>query len=109
MIKYKSDEIIKKLYVSTIKPKLEYANTVWRLTSIKHIKMLELIQRRCTKQGFLSYLNYVDRLSTLQLTKLDVGRVRGEIIQVFIFFHGYDQINLVKSTLPLKYQYRGCP
>ena len=96
---HKTNDIIKKLYVSTIRPKLEYANTVWKPTSVKHTKRLEMVQRRCTKYGNLSNLSYVDRLSTLNLTTLDLRRVRGELIQVFKILHGYNKLNLLRSPL----------
>ena len=74
---------MKKLYISTIRSKLEYANTVWRPTSVKHIKMIEMVQKRCTKFGILSDLSYEKRVSSLNLTSLDVLRVRGDLIQTF--------------------------
>jgi hypothetical protein len=104
---YKSNDIIKKLYVSTIRPKLEYANTVWKPTSVKHTKMIEMVQKRCTKLGMLSDLSYNNRLSLLNLTKLNIRRVRGELIQVFKIIRGIDQINLVQSPLSHNINTRG--
>jgi hypothetical protein len=104
---HKSNDIIKKIYVSTIRPKLEYANTVWRPTSIKHIRMLEAVQKRCTKYGKLSSVRYANRLLSLNLSRLDMRRVRGDLIQVFKFLHDYDKVNLVKSPLSHNTNTRG--
>ena len=98
---------LKKLYVSTIRPKLEYANTVWKPTSIKHTKMLESVQKRCTKFGSLSSLSYENRLSSLNLTTLNLRRIRGDLIQVFKILDGFNKINLVKSPLSYNTNTRG--
>ena len=48
----------------TIRPKLEYSNTVWRESSVKRIKMIKMVQKRCSKFGILSDLSYEKRLSS---------------------------------------------
>ena len=80
---HKSVEIIKKLYTSSVRPILEYANSVWTPTTVKHVKMLERVQKRCTKLGDLSELSYNNRLSALNLLILSDRRLRGDHIQVF--------------------------
>ena len=51
---FKSLTVIKRLYLSIIRPKLEYAVTVWNPTSLTCINQLEKIQRRSTKFGSTS-------------------------------------------------------
>ena len=51
------------LYVSLVRPHLEYANPGWSSHLKKHIDMIENIQRRATKLiPGLSDLSYEDRL-----------------------------------------------
>ena len=69
--------------------------------------MIEMVQKRCTKLGSLSNLSYNNRLSTLNLTKLDLRRVRGELIQVFKYLCGFDHVNLVHSPLSHNTNTRG--
>ena len=85
---------LKRFYVS----KLEYENTVWRPSSMKHIKTLEAVQKR-QKYGMLTLITYADRLQSLNLSRLDLRRVRGELIQVFKFLNDYEKVNLVRSPL----------
>ena len=57
--------------------------------------MLEKIQRRFTKTGSLSKLNYGSRLNILGLSTLFVRRLRGDLIQLFRYYKGIDKISLV--------------
>jgi hypothetical protein len=72
------------LYVSLVRPHLEYANPVWKPYLKKHIDMIENIQRRATKliPGF-SDLSYEDRLRRLKLPSLSYRRSRGDMIEVY--------------------------
>ena len=76
-------------YISTIRPKLEHANTVWRPIPVKPIKMIETVQKRCTKFGILSDLSYEKQSYSLNLTRLDVRRVRGDLFQMFTWSSQY--------------------
>jgi hypothetical protein len=105
--KNKSIDIIKKLYTSLIRPKLEYANVIWYPQTIKHSKMLENIQKRWTRIGDLSHLKYSDRLKQLGLTTLAVRRIRGDLIQIFKYFKGIDQFILLKSPVSHNIRTRG--
>jgi len=69
--------------------------------------MIESVQRRCSKFGPLSALSYEDRLASLNLSKLDIRRVRGELIQVFKYICGFDNISLIQSPLSHNTNTRG--
>ena len=61
----------KKLYLSLIRSKLTYCSPVWRPSLIKHIELLETVQRRATK--FIlnnSELDYKSRLVHLNIFPL---------------------------------------
>ena len=78
--------MIKKLYTSIIRPKLEYAAVIWNPITAKCISM-EKVQRRCLKVGPLAKLDYPTRLSILELTTLKVRRTPGDLIHLFKYIN----------------------
>jgi hypothetical protein len=93
---HKSVKIIKKLYTSMIRPRVEYANVAWYPTTARQINMLEKVQRRWTKLGHISHLSYPDRLTKLGLTTLSLRRIRGDLIQMFKYVNGIDKMEFVR-------------
>ena len=65
---FKTIENIKFLYITFIRPKLEYANVIWSPVQRVYINMLERVQKRFTKLGPLPKLHYNERLIRLGLT-----------------------------------------
>lgn len=85
-----SKEMVLKLYKAYIRPKLEFAVSVWCPYFTKDIMRLEKIQRKVTRiPPELRNLSYPDRLSTLQITTLTERRVRGDLIEVYKWTSGY--------------------
>ena len=81
---YMDGEMVKKILVSMIRPKLEYAATLWSPSTKKNIKKLERIQRAVTKLApELSDLPYEERLQRLELPTLEQRRERGDLLTVF--------------------------
>jgi hypothetical protein len=80
------------LYVSLVRPHLEYVNPVWNPYLKKHIDMIENIHRRATKLiPGLSDLSYEDRLRRLKLPSMSYRRSRGDMIEVYTIMSGkYD-------------------
>ena len=67
-----------------IRPKLEYAATLWSPSTKKNIKKLERIQRAMTKLApALSDLSYEERLSRLELPTLEQRRERGDLLTIY--------------------------
>ena len=81
---YLDNRTFKLLYTSLVRPVLEYANPVWSPYKLKHIDMLESLQRRATKllPGMCN-LTYSERLHKLKLPSLAYRRHRGDLIEVF--------------------------
>ena len=94
-VSFKSEEVIRKLYTSYVRPHLEYCIQFWSPYLIKDIDMLEAVQRRATKMiPSLKKLPYEQRLRKLNLFSLAKRRLRGDMIEVYKIIHGIDKVDL---------------
>ena len=87
------------LYKALVRPHVEYANQMWCPYLQKHIRSLENVQRRATRQlpGFAE-LTYEERLRKLELPTLAYRRHRGDMIETYkILTRKYD--STVSSSL----------
>ena len=91
-ITHKDKDIMVPLFKTLVRPVLEYGNAVWSPYLIKHINLLENIQRRFTKRIIgLSDTDYESRLRVLRLPSLEFRRLRGDMIETFKIILGlYD-------------------
>ena len=71
-------------FMYLVRPHIEYANQVWTPSLLKHITVLENVQRRATKliPGFKD-LDYKERLQRLKLPNLAYRRPRGDMIELY--------------------------
>ena len=84
-----------KLYKTFIRPHLEYANVIWCPHLKRQSIVIERVQRRAT--GLLEEckgMTYGERLNYLGLHSLKGRRKRGDLIQMFKIFHGYDDVDI---------------
>ena len=59
-----------------------------------HIKLIEGVQRRFTRMiPELKSLPYEARLKRLNLTTLEIRRIRGDLIEVYKMLNGLEKIN----------------
>ena len=81
---YMDEEMVKKILVTLIRPRLEYAAILWSPSTKKNIRKIERIQRATTKLApTLSELTYEERLSRLGLPSLEERRERGDLITIY--------------------------
>jgi hypothetical protein len=64
-----------------VRPLLETNSQIWSPHLVSHIRKIEAIQRRFTKRlRGLYYYTYSDRLAVLGLERLDVRRLRADLV-----------------------------
>jgi len=81
--RYKSLEVVKELYLSRVRPHLEFAIQAWSPQYEKDKKLMEGVQRRATKLvRTLKDLEYEERLEAFGLTTHTDRRRRGDLIEV---------------------------
>ena len=94
---YMDIEMCKTLYVSLVRPHLEYAVQSWSPYFRKDIDELEKVQRRMSKLvPELKDLSYEVRCEKLGLSTLERRRIRGDLIETFKIVHGYENVNREK-------------
>jgi ribonuclease P/MRP protein subunit RPP40 len=87
-------DIILQLYKSLVRPHLEYSVQAWRPHFQKDIDLIEGVQRRATKLiSSLKDKTYEERLRLLNLQTLETRRIRGDLIEVFKMFKGFENID----------------
>ena len=87
-------------FTTYVRPILEYCSPIWSPSSIKDITSIESVQRRFTKKlSGLFYCTYDDRLKNLGLERLEVRRIRADLILCYKILFG-----LYKTTLKIEFQ-----
>lgn len=91
---YIDEDMMKKLIVSIIRPRLEYASLLWSPHLKKDIRKLERIQRVASKIPLsLENSSYEDRLERLGLTTLEKRRERGDLIALYRILGGLEKMD----------------
>ncbi|PIK49959.1 putative RNA-directed DNA polymerase from mobile element jockey-like [Apostichopus japonicus] len=88
------EDIVVRLYKQLVRPHLEYAVQAWNPYFAKDKEVLEKVQRRATRMiSSLKRVPYYRRLQLLNLTTLELRRLRGDLIQVFKIVYGFDNLS----------------
>ena len=73
-----------------VRTHLDYVSSVWAPYKMKHIEIIENVQRRCTRQlPYMKDLSYKERLKKLNLPTLTYRRLRGDMIETFKIVKGF--------------------
>ena len=76
------------LFVSHIRPIMDYCSTVWNLGYAGDLKRLESVQRRWTREiSGLGGLDYQSRLRHLELFSIRGRMLRADLVKVWKIFH----------------------
>ena len=93
-------DLWRNLYVSLVRPHLEYAIQVWKPNLVGDVSRIEAVQRRETKiSPCLKNFNYEERLRRMRLTSLSDRRIRGDLIEMFKVVNGIDKINWIRKPI----------
>ena len=89
---------MKALYISHIRPLLDYASCVWFSGYVENLKLMESVQRRWTKNiSGLEILSYSDRLIHLDLYCIHGRLLRANLIKYWKTFHGLSAIKVLDT------------
>ena len=92
---YFDAELVRLLYVSLIRPHLEYAVPVWNPYLKGDIDNIENVQHRATRLvPGIKRKGYKYRVKTLRITTLETRRKRGDLIQFYKIINKIDHVNL---------------
>ena len=87
-------KLLRNLYLTFIRPFLEFAVPVWSPILKSDCNLIERVQHGTTKLiPSIRNLSYEDRLKALDLTTLVVRRQRGDLIQLYKIMHDEDKFN----------------
>ena len=93
--------LMRQLYISMVRPHLEYGNVIWHPQFKKDKEILENVQHRATRLvPSLSKYSYEERLRQMELPSLSHRRLRGDLIETFKYLHGIYRTNS-STVLPL--------
>ena len=91
------------MFKTFVRPILEYATTCWSPYLAKDIKLIESVQRKFTRRiPAISHLNlpYLDRLNVLNLERLDLRRLKTDLVMVYRLFNDHVDIDVSKILTP---------
>ena len=95
----------RQLFVSFVRPHLEYAQVIWSPKLKKHSDLIENVQRRATKiVDSCKHQTYENRLQQINIPTMKYRRAVSDMVEVYKHLHFYD-----KSSVPEKFIARTRP
>ena len=107
--------ILLQLFKTYVRPKLEYATTVWSPYLKKDIELVERVQRRFTKFAFfkcqIPFTSYADRLTKVNMKSLKDRRLFFDLVLIFRIVRGLSDLKFEDYYYfkPRRYALRGNP
>jgi ribonucleases P/MRP protein subunit RPP40 len=91
----KDTQSLVRAFKTYVRPLLEYNSVIWSPHLLKDINLIEKVQRRFTKRlRGLFNLSYDERLSVLNLERLEARRIRADLITAYKIIFGLTVINI---------------
>ena len=85
----RSREFMVALFVSHIRPLLDYCSCVWNVGYLADVRRLESVQRRWTREvGGVGHMEYGDRLKALGLFSISGRLLRADLIKMWRVMRG---------------------
>jgi ribonuclease P/MRP protein subunit RPP40 len=80
------------MFITFVRPKVEYATVIWSPWHKKDINLVERVQRSftCRIPGLLGPYN--ERLLTLNLQSLELRRIIFDLTEVYKIMHGLSEL-----------------
>ena len=104
----RDQEFLLNIYLANIRPKLEYASTLWNTGYAGDLRKLERVQRRWTrKMRGLENLSYPERLHRLNLFSVKGRLLRADLIMVWKIFNSKCAISPEQLFVMSSFTYRG--
>jgi ribonuclease P/MRP protein subunit RPP40 len=93
-VSYRDKDCFMSLYLTYVRPHLEYAVAAWSPWNIGDKEILEAVQKRAVMMVTnLKGKSYSQRLGELGLTTLEDRRERGDLIQAYKILTGKEMVN----------------
>ena len=104
----KDKSTLPSLYMSMVRPHLEYGNTIWGPHFKQDMKAIERVQKRATRMiPTLKDRRYTERLKALDLPSLEYRRKRGDMFMYYKIMTGKVEINRDKLFTLNQHSTRG--
>ena len=94
-------DLFRQLYITFVRPHLEYAQVIWSPKLQKHSKLLEGVQRRATRiVEACKHQPYSNRLQRIGIPTLEYRRSVGDMVEVYKHLHFYDSTTVPSKFVP---------
>ena len=81
-------------FTTYVRPLLKYATCIWSPQHVTAVRQVESVQRRFTKRlPGLKHLSYDDRLVVLGIEKLELRRLKQDLIMAYKILFGLLDVN----------------
>jgi len=91
----RSMDFMVSLFVSHVRPLLDYCSAVWNVGYLEDVRRLESLQRRWTREvAVVGDLPYDERLRRLRLFSVCGRLLRADLIKIWKVWHGYSHSSL---------------